>query len=112
MFDNIDNYVVGRTELDVVYEIILKYGIDLTYPIEEYTIDDKRVYSIGLGALMICLDDEITEAIAEGIIKLKEELNPEIIRVVFKDNGFKNDCLKTNIKEMFKCAGIDEFVTL
>ncbi|HHY19315.1 MAG TPA: site-specific DNA-methyltransferase, partial [Firmicutes bacterium] len=112
LFDNIDNYVVGRTELDVVYEIMLKYGIDLTYPIEEYIIDGKRVYSIGLGALMICLDDEITEAVAEGMIEINEELKPEIIRAVFKDNGFKNDCLKTNIKEMFKCAGIDEFVTL
>ena len=112
--DYIDNYVEERTELDVVYEIMLKCGLDLTYKIDEYNFDNQKVYSIGYGALMICLDDDITTAAAKGMVKLKDELKPEIWRVVFKDNGFKDDSSKTNIKEILKSGGLDEdsFITL
>jgi adenine-specific DNA-methyltransferase len=112
ILDYVDNYVEGRTELDVVYEIMLKYGLDLTYPIDEFTIADKKVYSIGFGMLMICLDDEITTEVARGILAKSKELSPESTRVVFKDNGFKTDSNKTNIKEILKAGGIEEFITI
>lgn len=112
ILDYVDNYVEGRTELDVVYEIILKYGLDLTYPVDEFTIVQKKVYSIGSGMLMICLDNEITTEVARGILAKVKELAPESSRVVFKDNGFKTDSNKTNIKEILKSGGIEEFITL
>src|SRR5665648_203781 len=108
----VNNYVDGRTELDVVYEIMLKYGLDLSYPVNEYKIDGKKVYSIGFGMLIICLDSEITTSIAQGILDLAKELSPDSTRVVFKDNGFKTDSNKTNIKEILKCGGVEEFITL
>ncbi|HUV85281.1 MAG TPA: site-specific DNA-methyltransferase [Methanosarcinales archaeon] len=110
--DYIDNFLEGRTELDVVYEIMLKYGLDLAYPIDEYTIDSKKVYSIGFGMLIICLDNDLSTGIAKGILDIIKELAPETTRVVFKDNGFKTDSNKTNIKEILKCGGIEEFITL
>ncbi|HHW06738.1 MAG TPA: site-specific DNA-methyltransferase [Clostridia bacterium] len=112
LFDYIDNFVEGRTELDVVFEIMLKYGLDLAYPVDEFTIAGKKVYSIGYGMLMICLDDEITTEVARGILAKIKELSPESSRVVFKDNGFKSDSNKTNIKEIFKSGGIEEFITI
>jgi adenine-specific DNA-methyltransferase len=112
LMDYVDNYVEGRTELDVVYEIMLKYGLDLTYPVDEFTIAQKKVYSIGFGMLMICLDDEITTDVAKGILEKIKELSPESSRVVFKDNGFKSDSNKTNIKEILKSGGIEEFITI
>jgi adenine-specific DNA-methyltransferase len=112
LMDYVDNFVEGRTELDVVYEIMLKYGLDLTYPVEEFTIAGKKVYSIGYGMLMICLDDEITTEVAKGILAKVKELSPESSRVVFKDNGFKTDSNKTNIKEILKSGGIEEFITI
>lgn len=112
LLDYVDNYVEGRTELDVVYEIMLKYGLDLTYPVDEFTIAQKKVYSIGFGMLMICLDDEITTEVARGILEKMKELSPESSRVVFKDNGFKSDSNKTNIKEILKTGGIEEFITI
>jgi adenine-specific DNA-methyltransferase len=112
LMDYVDNYVEGRTELDVVYEIMLKYGLDLTYPVDEFTIEQKKVYSIGFGMLMICLDDEITTEVAKGILGKIKELSPESSRVVFKDNGFKTDSNKTNIKEILKSGGIEEFITI
>ena len=108
LLDSIDNYVEGRTELDVVYEIMLKMGLELTYPLATCTVKDKNIYVIAYGALMICLDHEITTDVAHEMIRLHEEYQPEIWQVVFKDNGFASDSVKTNIKEMLKVAGLDE----
>jgi adenine-specific DNA-methyltransferase len=108
LFDSISNYVDDRTELDVVYEIMLKMGLDLTWPLETNTYGGKNVYAIGMGALMICLDDHITPDVAEGMVSLHKELAPETWKVVFKDNGFADDSAKVNIKEILKCAGLEE----
>ncbi len=94
LFDSIGNYVDGRSELDVVYEI--------------HTIGGKNVYEIGMGALMICLDNHITTEVTEGMAALYKELAPETWRVVFKDNGFADDSAKVNIKEILKTAGLEE----
>lgn len=108
LFDSISNYVDGRSELDVVYEIMLKMGMELAWPLETHTIGGKNVYEIGMGALMICLDDHITTEVAEGMVALHKELSPETWRVVFKDNGFADDSAKVNIKEILKSAGLEE----
>ena len=108
LFDSIGNYVDGRSELDVVYEIMLKMGMELTWPLEAHTIGGKNVYEIGMGALMICLDNHITTEVAEGMAALYKELAPETWRVVFKDNGFADDSAKVNIKEILKTAGLEE----
>lgn len=104
----VSNYMPGRSELDVVYEIALKLGLDLTYPVEQHTIAGKNVYTIGFGALMICLDDAITKEVAADMIVLKNELKPETWTVVFKDNGFASDADKANICETLKLAGLNE----
>jgi adenine-specific DNA-methyltransferase len=104
--DFISNIKTDRREEDVLYEILLKYGLDLTLPISEYTIAGQKVFDIGMGALIICLADAISLEVVEGMAKLKEELNPEIMRVVFKDSGFKDDVVKTNAVQILKQAGI------
>ncbi|WNY28334.1 hypothetical protein MmiEs2_05190 [Methanimicrococcus stummii] len=106
--DFVDNYVEGRTEQDVVYEIILKMGLELTVPVEEYDFNSKKVYSAGFGALMICVDDDITEDVSKGMIELHQKLQPEVWKVVFKDNGFATDSVKTNVRENLKTAGLAE----
>ena len=104
--DFISNIKADRREEDVLYEILLKYGLDLTLPISEHTIAGQKVFDIGMGALIICLADAISLEVVEGMAKLKEELNPEIMRVVFKDSGFKDDVVKTNAVQILKQAGI------
>lgn len=106
------NQVVGRSELDVVYEIMLKCGLDLTYPIEEIKVEDKTLYSVGAGAMFICMDDRITQSIADKIIAIKEENEIEEPVVVFKDNGFIDDSTKSNTKESLRVAGIKDFITV
>jgi len=104
--DFISNIKTDRREEDVLYEILLKYGLDLTLPISEHAIAGHKVFDIGMGALIICLADSISLDVVEGMAKLKEELNPEIMRMVFKDSGFKDDVVKTNAVQILKQAGI------
>ena len=107
LFDAVGNIKTDRTEEDVLYEILLKYGLDLTLPIEERIIEGKKVFNVGLGSLFICLSDDITAKVAEGIGQWKEACSPEICRVIFKDNGF-TDVEKTNSVQTLKRYGINE----
>jgi adenine-specific DNA-methyltransferase len=110
--DYITNIKPGRTESDVLYEILLKYGLDLTLPIKEHTIAGQKVFDIGMGALIICLSDTVDLEVLEGIAGLKKELKPEIMRVVFKDSGFADDVVKTNAVQILKQAGIEDVRSL
>jgi len=108
----IENIKPDRSEADVLYELLLKYGLDLASPIEERNIDNKTVYIIGAGALIVCLADDISLNVVEGIAALKQELQPEIMRVVFKDAGFKDDVVKTNTVQILKQAEIEDIKSL
>lgn len=98
----------GRSSEDVLYEIFLKYGYDLTMPVETEIVNGKTVFVVGAGALIVCLDDEITTETVEGIAKLKAELDPETTQIVFKDEGFADDRVKTNAIQILKQAGIED----
>lgn len=85
---------------------MLKYGIDLTLPIEKR----DNIYSIGFGALIVCLENNITKEIANDILDIIKDST--ISRVVFKDSGFASDADKTNIKEILKVNNVSEFITI
>ncbi|MBT4947387.1 MAG: site-specific DNA-methyltransferase, partial [Candidatus Marinimicrobia bacterium] len=68
--DYISNIKSDRREEDVLYEILLKYGLDLTLPISERSIAGQKVFDIGMGALIICLADAISLKVVEGMAKL------------------------------------------
>jgi len=119
LLDAVDNIKADRSSEDLLYEILLKYGLDLTLPIEELTIEGKTVYNIGFGALVVCLDDNITitvvEAIAEFIkeqVVYDEEKKKRHSRVVFKDKSFADTNVKTNAIQVLKQFDIDEVVSI
>jgi len=112
LLDSIENIKSDRTPQDLLYEILLKYGLDLTLPIEEKTLHGKKVFVIGYGALIVCLDDEITLEVVEAIAKLKTEYKSEITRVVFKDSSFADAVVKTNALQVLKQFEIDEVVSV
>jgi adenine-specific DNA-methyltransferase len=102
-------FIEDRTELDVVYEIMLKYGLELVYPIETFEVDGKNVYDIAFGNLFICLADNINTKIAKAIIAKRDEYGIETSSVVFSDVGFKgNDSEKLNCIELLKDSGYPE----
>lgn len=98
----------GRSSEDVLYEIILKYGYDLSTPIDIEIIHSKVIFVVDAGSLIVCLDDEITTEIVEGIAKLKDKLGSETTQVVFKDEGFTDDRVKTNAIQILKQAAIED----
>jgi len=102
LFDLIDPVKEGRTQEDVVYEILLKYGVDLTVPIEETKVADKVVYSVGMGYLLICLERDLTLEHIEEIAKKKPA------RVVFYDEGFKDDTVRINAQQILKRYGVED----
>jgi len=111
LFDHMEHLVKGRSEEDVLYELLLKRGVDLTVPIEEKTITGKTVYSIGYGVLFVCLDSAISreqvEDLAMGIINGHKELEPVgDTQVVFRDSAFANDIAKTNMTAILEQHGI------
>lgn len=112
LLDAVDNIKSDRSAEDLLYEVLLKYGLDLTLPIEEKAINGSKIYVIGFGALIVCFDDHITLDTVKSIAKLKEECASEITRVVFKDSSFADAVVKTNALQTLKQFGIDEVVSI
>jgi adenine-specific DNA-methyltransferase len=101
----------GRTEQDVLYELLLKRGVDLTVPIESHEVVGKNVYSIGYGVLFACLNESISkdevEDIAQAIVSWHGELAPTSdTHVFFRDSAFRDDVSKTNMAAILEQNGI------
>jgi adenine-specific DNA-methyltransferase len=106
-----DHVKPDRSNDDVLYEILLKLGIDLCVPIETHDIAGKPVQSVGGGALIACLTDTITtedaEPLATGIAQWHNELAPAgDTTCIFRDNAFQNDVAKTNLAAILEQHGI------
>lgn len=105
--NNGENIKPSRTEEDILFEILLKYGLELTVPIIEKQIEGNKVYNIGFGSMYICLDDKVNPEVAKGIgVWHKEEFTDNNPSVIFKDNGFATDADKTNTVQTLKQFGI------
>ncbi|WP_146284635.1 site-specific DNA-methyltransferase [Gemmobacter aquaticus] len=112
-----EHLVPGRSEADILTELLLKLGLDLCVPIETKDIAGKSVHSVGAGALIVCLSDGITretvEGLAKGIIAWWQALAPAgDTRVVFKDSAFADDVAKTNMAAILNQAGIKDMRSL
>lgn len=95
----------GRTTEDLVYEIMLKYGVDLTMPIEELEILGSKVYLVGCGYLMICLEDNISLDLIEAIGNEKPN------RVVLADKGLTTSDL-INGEKILTELGVQDIRTI
>ncbi len=106
-----EHLIEGRTEQDVLYELLLKRGVDLAVPIESREVAGKNIYSIGYGVLFACLDETITseqvEDIAQAIIDWHRELAPSSeTHIFFRDSAFRDDVSKTNMAAILEQNGI------
>ena len=108
LLDSIENIKRDRNTLDVLYEILLKYGLDLNIPIEE----NKNFYSIGGGSLLVSLNKEINNEVINSICeeyKKLQEIDKEFkTTVILRDNSFKDDEVKTNAIKKLEQFGISE----
>lgn len=108
LLDSVDNIKLDRTSLDVLYEVLLKYGLDLNVPIKE----NEKFYSIGGGTLLVNLnkeiDTEVIDSICEEYRNLLEIDEDFKTTVVLRDSAFKNDIDKTNAMKKLEQSGIKE----
>jgi adenine-specific DNA-methyltransferase len=109
--DHTEHLFEGRSEEDVLYELLLRRGVDLAVPIEHKAISGKTVYSIGYGVLFACLSKSINpdevETLAQGIIDWHKEIEPSSdTQVVFRDSAFTDDIAKTNMTAILEQNGI------
>ena len=107
----------NRTEQDILFELLLKLGLDLTVPIEQKTIAGKAVHSIGAGTLLVCLATQITaaevEPLALGIVEWRMQLAPAgETQVVFRDSAFADDVAKTNLTAILQQYGLENVKSL
>lgn len=111
LLDSVEHLKPGRNEQDVLYELLLKLGLDLCVPIETRAIGGKHVHAIGGGVLMACLAKRIArgevEALAQGIVEWHQALAPAgDTTCVFRDSAFENDVAKTNLAAILEQHGI------
>lgn len=108
---SIDHLKADRTEDDILYELLLKLGLDLAIPLEQKSIAGKTVYSIGAGTLISCLATAISakevEPLAHGIIAWHKALAPAgDTTIVFRDSAFADDIAKTNLTAILEQSAL------
>ena len=111
LLGNVDHIKRDRTEEDILYELLLKLGLDLCVPMEARAIAGKAVHSVGAGTLIACLDEDIgledVEPLALGIAEWHGELAPAgDSTVVFRDSAFVDDVAKTNLTAILCQRGL------
>jgi adenine-specific DNA-methyltransferase len=107
----------GRTEEQILFELLLKRGVDLAVTIESRKLAGKEIYGIGYGVLFACLDEAINknqvEEIGQGIVEWHRELAPSSdTHVFFRDSAFSDDVSKTNMAAILEQNGINHVRSL
>ena len=97
----IDTVKDDRTDMDVVYEVMLKMGIPLDVEVQYMEINDKIAYIVGDFILMICLADKIT---AEDIENMAQYAPAKIICA---EAGFADDSALSNAHYILKDRAIE-----
>lgn len=117
LLDHLEHLEAGRSSDDILYEILLKLGLDLCVPIEVREIAGKQVSSVGAGVLMACLAESIkaseAEALALGMAAWREEQGTVgDTTAVFRDSAFENDIAKSNLAAILEQHGIKQVRSL
>jgi adenine-specific DNA-methyltransferase len=96
LLTSVDNIKPGRTHEDLLFQVLVDWGVDLTLPIRRQTVQGKTVFFVDDNALVACFDTGVTEAL------VKELAGCQPLRIVFRDNGFASDAVKINVEQVFR----------
>lgn len=91
-----NNIKRDRTPEDLLFQVLLDWGVDLSLPIRKETLQGKTVFFVDENALLACFDTGVNEKL------VKELAGFQPLRVVFRDNGFLSDAVKINVEQIFK----------
>jgi len=101
LLTRVDNIKPDRSPEDLLFQVLLDWGVDLTLPITRESVAGKTVFTVAGTALIACFDNGVDET----LVKTLATRHP--LRVVFKDTGFKDDATKINVKQIFKSLSPD-----
>lgn len=94
----VDNIKPDRTPEDLLFQVMLDWGVDLALPIAKQAIQGKDVFMVDGNALAACFDGH--GGVDEDFVKELAKVQP--LRVVFRDSGFKDSSVKINVEQIFK----------
>ena len=102
----LDNIKDDRTDLDLLFDCMLRWGVELSLPLRTTKVDGCTIHNVNDGDLVACFDGNVTEAVIDAIAGLSP------LRVVFRDSSFNEAAQKMNLFELFKqkCDWTDEEV--
>lgn len=92
----VDNIKPDRSAEDLLFQVLVDWGVDLTLPIKREKVQGKTVFFLDGNALVACFETGVTEEL------VKELAGREPLRVVFRDNGFVSDAVKINVEQVFR----------
>lgn len=91
-----DHLKPDRTTEDLLFQVLVDWGVDLALPIVAETLHGKCVFFVDQNALAACFDTGLTDELVRAIAGRKP------LRVVFRDDGFGNDSTRINVEQIFK----------
>jgi len=91
-----DNIKPDRTPEDLLFQVLVDWGVDLSLPIKQETISKKKVFIVDDKALVACFDAKVSEEIVKELAKRKP------LRAVFRDSSYDSDSVKINVEQIFK----------
>ena len=102
----LDNIKEDRTDLDLLFDCMLRWGVELSMPLSSQKVDGCTIHNVNDGDLVACFDGNVTEKVIDAIAALSP------VRVVFRDSSFNEAANKMNLFELFKqkCEWTDEEV--
>lgn len=92
----IDNIKEDRTTEDLLFQVLVDWGVDLSLPVEQQTISGKTVFFVDGDALAACFDPKISEDLVKELAKRKP------LRAVFRDSSYDRDSTKINVEQIFR----------
>lgn len=104
---HVENITPEAQQESILFEILLKAGFELTTPIEKIIVENKIIFSVEGGEMLVCLENQLTHQLIKAIAER------EPTRVICLDEGFQNnDQLKTNAVQIMKSKNVLNFRTV
>ncbi len=94
--DFADNIKPGRTPEDLLFQVMLDWGVDLSLPIRKVSLQEKTVFFVDDNVLVACFDKGVTEELVKEIVSHKP------LGIVFRDDGFASDSVKITVEQVSK----------
>lgn len=96
LFGQVDSVKPDRTGEDLLFQVLIDWGLKLTDPISRETLHGKTVYTVDSNALIACFDADVSEAL------VKDMAARTPLRAVFRDISFARDADRINAEQLFR----------